>query len=183
MKATELRRWSRDEYESMIAQGLFAPGERLELIDGEILKMTPQGSLHATAVRLAEDALRALFSRGFDVRAQLPLALGISSEPEPDIAVVKGKPRDYRDAHPSAAVLIVEIADTTLEYDRSRKESIYARAGVQDYWIVNLVETCVEVYRDPGKEGYRAMIRFAPGATISPLSIREGSLSVADLLP
>ncbi len=159
------------------------PGVRLELIDGEILRVTPQGSLHATAVRLAEDALRALFARGFDVRAQLPLALGISSEPEPDIAVVQGKPRDYRDAHPSAAVLIVEIADTTLEYDRSRKGSIYARAGVQDYWIVNLVERCVEVYRDPGNEGYRAMLRFLPGASLSPLSIADASLAVADLLP
>ena len=132
MKAIGLRRWSRNEYEAMIAAGLFAPGERVELIDGEILTVTPQGSLHATAVRLAEDALRVSFGPGFDVRAQLPLSCDAHSLPEPDLAVVSGQPRDFRDSHPITAVLIVEIADTTLEYDRQRKGRIYARAGIRD---------------------------------------------------
>ncbi len=183
MKATELRRWRRDEYEKMIARGIFAPGERVELVDGEIRNMTPQGSLHATAVSLAEDALRTLFASGFVVRSQLPLALDPRSEPEPDIAVVKGKPRDYRDAHPSTAILIVEIADTTLEYDRGRKGNLYARAGVADYWIVNLIESCVEVNRDPDLEGYRTSHRLLPGACLSPLALPGTSFSVATLLP
>ncbi len=89
MKAIGLRRWSRAEYDRMVAAGLFAPGERVELIDGEILTVTPQGSLHATAIRLAEDLLRAAFGPGFDVRAQLPIAADARSEPEPDIAVVR----------------------------------------------------------------------------------------------
>jgi Uma2 family endonuclease len=183
MKATELRRWRRDEYERMIENGLFAPGERVELIDGEILKLNPQGSFHATAVRLVEDALRLLFGVGFDVRAQLPVALGTHSEPEPDVAVVPGSPRDYREKHPSTAVLIVEVADATLEYDRVRKGSIYARAGITDYWLINLVERSVEVYRDPDQGSYRFSMRFLPGDSISPLAAPNARIAVADLLP
>jgi len=183
MKATELRRWRQDEYERMIANGLFAPGERVELIDGEILKLNPQGSFHATAVRLVEDALRLTFGAGFDVRAQLPIALGTHSEPEPDVAVVPGSPRDYRETHPSTAVLIVEVADTTLEYDRVRKGGIYARADIPDYWLINLVDRCVEVYRDPVQGSYQAGTRFMPGDRISPLAARNAPLAVADMLP
>ncbi|MBI4572140.1 MAG: Uma2 family endonuclease [candidate division NC10 bacterium] len=99
---------------------------------------------------LTQDALRKAFGEGTHVRIQLPLALDPSSEPEPDVTVVRGSPRDYRDAHPSAALLVVEVADTTLSHDRDQKGSLYARAGVADYWIVNLVDQVLEVYRDPG---------------------------------
>lgn len=99
---------------------------------------------------MTQDALRKAFGEGTHVRIQLPLALDPSSEPEPDVTVVRGSPRDYRDAHPSAALLVVEVADTTLSHDRDQKGSLYARAGVADYWIVNLVDQVLEVYRDPG---------------------------------
>jgi Uma2 family endonuclease len=183
MKSIGLRRWSRNEYEAMIAAGLFAPGERVELIDGEILTVTPQGSLHATALRLAEDALRASFGPGFDVRAQLPLSCGAHSLPEPDIAVVSGKPRDFRAAHPTNAVLIVEIADTTLEYDRQGKGSLYARTGIRDYWILNLGNRCLEVYRNPDKASYRSTSRLLAGESISPVAAPGAKIAVSDILP
>lgn len=122
-------RFTREEYDRMVAAGVFAPDARLELLEGEIINMPPQKSRHATAVRLVEDALRAAFLAGFDVRTRLPLSLGDYSEPEPDVAVVKGSPRDSRDAHPSSALLVVEIAETSLDYDRRRKLPVYVRAG------------------------------------------------------
>ena len=108
----------------MVEAGVLAPGERAELIDGEVLAMTPQGSLHATAVVLVEEALRAAFAAGYVIRVQMPLALDPSSEPEPDVAVVRGSPRDYRDAHPTSALLVVEVANATLGYDRDQKGSL-----------------------------------------------------------
>src|SRR2546427_3694659 len=121
MDALQVRRWTRQEYDRMVEAGVLAPGERAELIDGEVLAMTPQGSLHATAVVLVEEALRAAFATGYVIRAQMPLALDPSSEP--DVAVVRGSPRDYRGAHPTSALLVVEGAEATLGYDRDPKGS------------------------------------------------------------
>jgi Uma2 family endonuclease len=190
MATALVRRWTRQEYDRMVAAGVFPPGERAELIDGEILAMTPQGSAHATAIRLTEDILRMTFGAGYDVRIQLPLALDPSSEPEPDVTVVRGSPRDYRDAHPASALLVVEVADTTLLYDREQKGSLYARAGVAEYWIVNLLDRSLEVYRDPaplpqaryGWE-YRMKERYRAGDHISPLAASQARVAVADLLP
>lgn len=190
MDAVLLRRWTRQEYDKMVTAGIFPPGERVELVDGEILAMTPQGSAHATGVRLTEEALRVVFGAGYDVRIQMPLALDPSSEPEPDVTVVHGSPRDYRDAHPTSALLLVEVADTTLLYDREQKGSLYARAGVAEYWIVNLLDHCVEVYRDPallsqGRYGwgYRTAQTYTVGDHFSPLTAPQARVSVADLLP
>ncbi len=181
MKAIEMRRWTRDEYEKMIAAGLFAPGERAELVDGEILQTTPQGSVHAAMIQLLEDALRAAFGPGFSIRPQLPMALAADSEPEPDLAVVPGNPRDYLKAHPTTALLVVEVSDNSLEYDRGRKASLYARAGIQDYWIVNLIDRCIEVYREPRLGAYRSAKRFFPGDSVAPLSIPETGISVTEM--
>jgi Uma2 family endonuclease len=111
------------------------------------------------------------------------LALDPSSEPEPDLSVVVGSWKDYRETHPSSAVLVVEVADTSLEYDRDRKGSLYARARIADYWIINLPEQCVEVYRDPEQGIYRSRRRFMPGEKISPLAAPDATINVADLLP
>jgi len=189
LSGVQVRRWTREEYEHLVARGVFRPGERAELIDGEILTMTPQGSAHATAVCLVEDALRAAFGPGYIVRAQLPLALDPTSEPEPDVAVVRGSPRDYRDAHPTTALLVIEVADTTLAFDRDWKGSLYARAGVADYWIVNLTDRLLEVYRDPApvasaKYGceYRSVQRLGPSDSVRPLA-SQALIAVRDLLP
>jgi Uma2 family endonuclease len=176
-----MRRWTREEYDKMIAAGIFASGDRVELVDGEILQMTPQGSVHATVIQLVHDALRLAFGPTFSIRQQLPIALAADSEPEPDLAVVLGNPLDYWDAHPATALLLVEISDTTLERDRQRKGSLYARAGVQDYWIVNLIDRCVEVYREPHQGAYQSCQRFLAGENVAPLAVPEAMIPVAGI--
>jgi Uma2 family endonuclease len=178
-----LRRFTRDEYDRMIATGLFHPEERLELIDGRIVEMSPQGSRHSTAVRLTEKALSIAFGNGFDVRVQMPLALDERSEPEPDVAVVTGDTRDYRDHHPTRAQLVVEVADKTLRFDRGRKLGLYARCGIPEVWIVNLVDAAVEVHRDPAGASYRTRLRLESGGNLSPGARPEARIAVADLLP
>jgi Uma2 family endonuclease len=183
MASIEVRRWTREEYEKMIEAGVFPPETRAELVDGEIYSMTPQKSRHAATIGATEEALRSVFHPGYHIRMQLPLALDPSSEPEPDLAVVQGSWRDYRDAHPSSAVLVVEISDTSLEYDRGQKGRVYAGSGIAEYWIVNLKDRCVEVYREPSASAYRSSRRFVPGESIIPLKAPEARISVEDLLP
>jgi Uma2 family endonuclease len=181
MKDIEMRRWTREEYDRLVATGMFAPGERVELVDGEILQMTPQGSVHATVIQLLQEKLRKVFGPAFSIRPQLPIALAPDSEPEPDLAVVPGNPLAYWDAHPASALLLVEVSDTTLEHDRRRKGALYARRGIQDYWIVNLIDHCVEVYREPRRGAYRSCQRFIAGESLAPLAAPDAVIPVADL--
>jgi Uma2 family endonuclease len=188
--AVEIRRFTRVEYERLIDLEFFRPDERLELIDGVMIVREPQYSPHATAIRLACRALERAFGMGWDVRSQLPVALDDMSEPEPDASVVSGDPRDYRDAHPRRPVLIVEVALSRLAFDRQRKASLYARASIADYWVVNLVERVLEVYREPipapaAPYGfrYRSVRRLGPTATVTPLAAPAAAIPVADLLP
>jgi Uma2 family endonuclease len=186
LRAPEARRWTRAEYERLIDQGLFQPDERLELVNGEILAVTPQKSAHATAVRAIQEVLRVAFGAKADVRPQLPLALTPDSAPEPDVAVVAGSFRDYRDAHPTNALLIVEVADASLRFDRKTKGPLYAGAGIPEYWIVNLVDRIVEIYREPIETAdgwhYRLVHRAAPGDSVTPLAT-EMVIAVTDVLP
>lgn len=174
--------WTRQEYERMVAAGVFHPRERVELVDGEVVDMTPQTSQHSTAVQLLQEALRAAFPQGYVIRVQMPLALDLRSEPEPDIAVVAGNAVDFRDAHPDAAVLVVEAADSSLAYDRTEKARIYAMNGIADYWIVNLVDNCVEVHRDPGGGSYRQVSRYRPDDRVSPLTNPAVSIEISAIL-
>ena len=187
--ARRTRRFKRVEYERLAELGLFCPGEKLELIDGLLLVREPHGSPHATGITLALQALQPVFSTGWVVRIQLPIALDEDSEPEPDLVIVRGHARDYSDAHPSSVALVVEVADSSLAFDRGDKASLYASAGVADYWIVNLIDRIVEVYRDPrpasGAYGWHyGSVRFArPGDTVTPLALPQASFRVVDLLP
>ncbi len=179
----EQHRFSRAQYEQMIDAGVFGPEDRLELLDGEIIDMAPQKSRHATAIRLLEEALRTAFGKGFDVRVQLPLNLDDRSEPEPDLAVVAGSPRDYRDAHPETALLIVEVAETSLAYDRIRKLAAYARAGIPEYWILDLAGEALEVCRHPERDVYAERRILKAGERIAPMAAPGCEVAVADLLP
>ena len=113
----------------------------------------------------------------------MPLALDETSEPEPDIAVVVGVPRDYRDAHPTTAVLVVEVSDATLALDRQRKKTVYARRGIKEYWVLNLLEARLEVYRDPKGEDYQDVRSLTGSDKVSPLACPVATIAVADLLP
>ena len=178
-----VHRLTRARYEQMVDAGIFGPEDRIELLDGDLIERAPQKSKHATTIRLFEQELARVFSEGFDVRAQLPLALGPHSEPEPDLAVVAGSPRDYRDAHPQSALLVVEIAETTLSYDRGRKLAAYARAGIADYWVVDLAGGTIEVCRRPEGDRYLDRDTRRGGESVAPLAAPQASIRVDDLLP
>jgi Uma2 family endonuclease len=180
------RRWTRKEYYQAAECGLFKPGERLELLDGEILqKMSPQKPPHATAIADTARALEQAFGSGYYARQQLPLILTARSEPEPDIVVVPGTPRDYLTGHPTAAQarLVVEVADTTLRLDRKRKLEAYARSGILEYWIENLPGRQLEVYRDPSGSRYQSITVYSEQEAIVPLAAPQSLVQVADLLP
>lgn len=181
--SVQLKRWSRQEYDKMIDAGVFAAGERLELIEGEIVQMAPQNPQHATAITAAAEALRAIFGTGHTVRVQLPLALGDRSEPEPDLAVVWGHWRDFAAGHPSMAVLVVEVSDSSLEFDRVRKQRVYARAGIPEYWVINLIERVIEVYHEPRVDGYASRRIFDEASRLAPQGSRAAAIAVRDLLP
>ncbi|MGH7396813.1 MAG: Uma2 family endonuclease [Candidatus Rokuibacteriota bacterium] len=184
------RRWKRVEYDRLIEGGFFRPGDPVELLGGQLIVAEPQGSRHFAAVRAAEEALRAAFGRGWDVRGQGPLALDDESEPEPDLAVVPGSFRDYQAEHPSRPVLVIEVSESSLALDREHKGSLYARAGLADYWIVNLPERALEVYREPSPDPtttfgwrYGSVTVLGPGAAVSPLARPARRIRVADLFP
>jgi len=186
-----LRRWSYAEFEQLGELGFFQ-NQRVELIAGKIIKMAPQLDVHAATIGLVQRALERVFpGSAFWVRTQLPLQIDRWSGPEPDISVVPGGPRDYiGTGHPRTALLVAEVSDTTLRLDRGRKAALNAKAGVVDYWIVNLVERQVEMHRNPvadstAKLGHRYtdINPITTPAAISPLAAGSASIAIADLLP
>ena len=177
------------EYERLVDLGAFEH-DPIELIGGQLIVAEPKGSEHATAVDMADDALRSALPPGWIVRVQNPLALDDESAPEPDIAVVRGSRADYRHAHPARPALIIEVSESSLGFDRVAKGSLYARAGIVDFWIVNLVDRVLEVHRDPGADimapygwRYMAVERFAPPSSVSPIGVPGVAIPAAALLP
>jgi Uma2 family endonuclease len=182
------RRWTRDEYYRMADLGWF-DGQRVELIDGEIMVQSPQKFGHYAAVDRTAEVLRAAFGAGYWVRTQAPMGFGAFSEPEPDVSVVAGRREDFTD-HPTTAALLVEVSDTTLAYDRQRKASLYACVGIPEYWIVNLVNRQLEVHRDSAPDnaqdfghGYATRQVLTAPATLAPLALPAVAIPVADLIP
>ena len=179
----------RVEYDRLVDLGTFV-GERLELLDGLLVVREPQGSSHAAIAAHIGHVLASAFGPGWHPRLHSPLALDDDSEPEPDVAIVAGEPRDYVSAHPSMAALVVEVADSSLRLDRRLKGGLYARAGLRDYWIVNLVEGALEVHREPQPVAdapygwvHRSVEILRPPATVTPLAAPGALIPVADLLP
>jgi Uma2 family endonuclease len=186
---TRTRRFTRAEYERLIDLGLFQPGEAIELIGGELMVAEPQGAAHYTAIVKTASALAAVFGPAWYVRMQGPIGLDDDSEPEPDVAVVAGTPDDYGRAHPSRPVLTVEVADSSLGVDRHHKGSLYARAGLADYWLLNLVDRVLEVYREPTPDSaapfgwrYARSEVLDAAARVTPLAAPASSISVSQLL-
>jgi|SRR5436190_2629479 len=187
-KPLTVRRWTRTEYDRLVDLGVFNDAP-LELIGGQLVVAEPQGNSHASAVGLVGAVLNAALPRGWVVRMQAPIALDDESEPEPDVAVVAGAHLDFRAAHPKRAALVVEVADASLAFDRVLKAGMYARGGVQDYWIVNLIERALEVYRDPAPNPsapcgwhFRSRERFVPPGVVSLLGLPTVRIAVVHLL-
>lgn len=184
-----VRRWTRVEYDRLADLGVFED-EPLELIGGQLIVAEPKGTHHSSAVTAAEYALMAALPSGWIVRTQQPVSLDDESEPEPDAVVVPGRPGDYRHAYPKRPALTIEVAHSSLRFDREHKGSLYARAGIEDYWIVNLVDGVLEIYRDPSPDPgaihgwrYRSVTTLAPPAVAVPLAFASSRIAVADLLP
>jgi Uma2 family endonuclease len=182
--------WTRFEYDRLVDAEILGPEDRIELLGGAMIFKEPQYSPHATAISLVQRVLTAALGPSWYVRPQMPVALDHESEPEPDVCVVPGGPRDYRDAHPERPVLIVEVALSRLRFDREHKGSLYARARIADYWIVNIPDRRVEVYRDPVPDAtasfgwrYGRVVTLGLDERMSPLALPEVAITVGDLLP
>ena len=176
-------RLTRLEYDRAVEGGAFEPEAKLELIDGDLHAMTPEGSRHAAVMDIVAHHLQRVFGSEFYVRIQHPLAVDDYSEPEPDVAIVRGAAHDYLDAHPTAAVLIVEISNESLPYDRTVKQRLYARCGIPEYWILALPEGRLEIHRDPAGDGYQTVTHRAADDRVAPLARPDTQLVVDDLLP
>lgn len=171
-----------DEYYEMARVGILKPDERVELLDGEIVQMNPIGSPHAWCV----NRLTAIFSAGAGTRwmlsVQLPLRLNPQSEPEPDIMLVRRDAPQTRHPGPAEALLVIEVADSSIHVDRRRKMPMYARASIQEYWIVDLNADRIEVYRDPARARYRSVTLLRRGDVVSPLFAPDLIVDVSTVL-
>lgn len=173
-------RWTCAEFNRLGDMGAFE-GKRALLINGVILEEGPMNPPHAITLMLVEEAIRTAFGAGWCLRQQLPLMLGQDTDPEPDLAVVPGRPRDYT-AHPTTADLVIEVADSSLNFDTNDKRLLYAKAGIREYWVVDVNGRRLRVYRDPSACDYTAQQTFGPAEAVSPLAAPSATVRVADLL-
>jgi len=179
------RRFSVDEYERMGEAGILGEDDRVELLDGEIVEMTPIGSRHAATVK----RLIALFSERLGNRAQIgaqdPVWLDESSEPQPDLVLLRPRADFYAAGHPTPEdiLLLVEVADTSLRVDRQVKIPLYARAGIVEIWLIDLEQSRALVHRDPSEEGYGVVTEVQPDESLAPLAFPEEAFTLKDMLP
>lgn len=177
------RRWTREDCRRLLSLG-FLPEGGWELIAGEIIEKMGQGRRHIFVCSRLFAALGRIF--GYErIQSQAPIPLDDRNDPEPDAAVLRAPLSDYLETEPtpSDVELVVEVSDTTLSTDQTVKALLYARAGIPEYWIVNLPERVVEVYRQPTLEGYAEKTVIGEGELLHPLAAPASAISVADLLP
>jgi Uma2 family endonuclease len=182
-------RWTIEEYRDLYKTGLFCDCKTM-LIQGEVFTTVMPNPPHDTALGNADDVLRIIFANGFHIRSQMGFNIGTHNDPGPDIAVVQGKRSDYATQTPTTAVLIVEVSESTLFFDTTTKAELYATANVPDYWVIDLENRQLLVYRDPvplpmglGATAYRTHRVFGPTESVTPLAAPHASVSVGDLLP
>ena len=175
------RRFTVDEYLHMAEAGILTKRDRVELLEGEIVEMTPSGSPHGAAVSV----LNRLFVTGLGERAvvwpQFTIRLSPRSAPEPDVAIARR--RSYRSAYPTAedVLLLIEVADTSLRRDRDLKLPLYAEAGIREYWIVDVSRDEVKAYTNPSGSGYDSVQRFHRGESLSPTAFPDLRIAVDDI--
>ena len=183
--ARETRKFTVEEYFRMVEVGILQPKERVELIEGEILLMPPMGFHHTWGVSQYAHAFISRASNRFIVQIQSTFRLSESSAPEPDLVVLKFREDRYYfgNADPSDVLLVIEVADSSLNYDRDVKAHIYGRAGIPETWVLNLPGDCIERFLEPGPNGYAQHTVLRRGDKVSPVSLPDMELAVDDLLP
>jgi Uma2 family endonuclease len=181
-------RWNCEEFHQLGDEGRF-DGSKVILVDGEILDTPLPNPPHDMSTSLTDYKLKAIFSSGYVVRVQSCLVLGQGTDPGPDLAVVVGSPRDYSQ-HPRTAVLVVEVSESSLNYDRGEKANLYAAGGILDYWAVDLVNRQLLVFRDPQPDPaephghvYHQQLAFGPADAVAPLAAPQANVVVSELLP
>src|SRR6266853_4546096 len=184
MLAPTKHRFTVQDYHRMAETGVLRPDARVELLDGQIIDMSPIGPSHGGVVKRLNDYFSRLAQGRWLMAVQDPLRLDPQSEPEPDLMLLKRAPDFYTSRHPvpEDVFLLIEVADTTLEFDREEKLPAYGRAGVAEVWIVNLSEQTIEVYREPHFAGYTATKVLCAGERACPLAFPDVAVDVAELL-
>ena len=172
------------DYHRMAEVGILSESDRVELVEGEVVGMSPIGSSHAGCVNRLVRVLSKLAEGRALLGVQNPLGLSDFSEPQPDVVLLRPRADDYAESHPDPTdvLLLIEVADTSLEYDRDVKVPVYARAGIPEVWLLDLNQGCVEVYREPSPNGYRQTTNAWQDETLRPVSLPEISVRVDDLL-
>jgi Uma2 family endonuclease len=185
MISTQIRPLTNSEYHQMIKNGIIGAGERVELILGQIFTMAAKGTRHTVATTKLLKIILELVADRAVVRCQDPITLPNNSEPEPDIVIARLRSDDYLDSHPEPAdlVLVIEVADTTIKFDRETKAPLYAAAQVQEYWIVNLMDDRLEIYRQPENNIYTSIEILTPPRSISLPQLTDAVLYISDCLP
>ena len=177
------KRWTRDEYRSLIADGHLTDG-KCELIEGEIIEKMSHGRRHIITVTFVIDRLGAIFGVKA-LQTQGTLYVGTASDPEPDVAVLKRNVNEFLDEDPGPenVHLLVEVSDSSLRLDMNTKSGTYARAGIPEYWVVNVNARTLEVFRQPAPQGYAQMMTLQANESVRPLAAPEAEIRVSDLLP
>jgi Uma2 family endonuclease len=179
MTFTKPRSWTVDDYHRMITAGILTENDHVELLNGQIIEVSPQQPRHAATTQRTARYLDRLLEGIAYVRMQLPITLGPNSEPEPDIAVVSSDPGEYGDHHPTLdeIILIIEVSDSTLLRDRKEKALAYAKAGIKDYWVIDVCNRLVYVLRNPSSDSYQTETVFTANDSIAPLKLLNCTVS------
>jgi Uma2 family endonuclease len=185
MAITTLRPITTDEYHQMIAAGIIDEGARIELILGQMYDMAAKGTRHTVATTELMGELLRLLGKRAKVRCQEPITLPNNSEPEPDLVIARLRQDNYLDSHPNPAdlILVVEVADSSLDFDKNTKANLYAAAGIQEYWIINLVDDRLEVYRQPNSAIYTEMKIISAQASISLPQFPDITIDLTAIFP
>ncbi|HIK50248.1 MAG TPA: Uma2 family endonuclease [Oscillatoriales cyanobacterium M59_W2019_021] len=185
LEPASLKRWTVRDYHKMSETGLLDPHERTELIAGQITLMAAKGTLHVTSLYLLVNTLRDKLGNSVLIRTQDPIQLDDLSEPEPDLAIVRGTVLDYATEHPrpSDVYLIVEVADRTLKYDCETKDKLYALAGILDYWVLDVKNRQLHIFRDPTPTGYTSHLILAEPNQAAPLVFPDCEIILTSILP
>ncbi len=185
MVNTQIRSLTSAEYYQMMESGIIREGEKVELISGQIFTMAAKGTRHTVATSRLLKSLLMLIGEQAIVRCQDPITLSNNSEPEPDLAIARLRSDDYVNSHPSPEdiILVIEVADSTIKFDRETKAPIYAAAGISEYWIVNLIDDRLEIYRQPEGNIYTSVQIITPPRSINLPVFSEVRLNINDLFP